>query len=357
MFEPELSDEEQTRRGVPAGKVLLSGLMGLVLAILLNAGALLRDAEEKPFGSARNVSVAVWEPVEGISSALGITKPREWADSALGRDTDDKISDLSDDSDSGGTATTTSLGEGGSRSVVPPPTTVWAPTEVDPLQLWVAGDSMVQFFGDVLVGIAQDTGVIEATAESKLSSGLTRPDFFNWPARLSEVISEEDPHAVVLMFGGNDAQGIVTSDGVAQPFSDEWVAEYSTRVGAVMDLAAGDENREVIWVGQPIMNSADFDFKMQQLNEIYETEAASRPRVTFVATRTLFADESGGYSRYLLDDDGGRVDARLTDGIHLSTEGGRRLSEVLVATLGSLIPLEPDDAAQPQSSPALVGFG
>lgn len=340
MPEPELSNDEQTRRGVPAGKVLLSGMMGLVLAMLLNAGALLRDAEQKPFGSARDLSVAVWEPVEAVSSALGLTKPREWADSALGRDTDDEVFDLSDDSESGAAGPTTSPGDGGSTSVVPPPTTVWVPTEVDPLQLWVAGDSMVQFFGDVLVGIAEDTGVIEATAESKLSSGLTRPDFFDWPARLSEVISEEDPHAVVLMFGGNDAQGIVTPSGVAQPFSDDWVAEYSRRVGAVMDLVAGDENREVIWVGQPIMNSADFDFKMQQLNEVYESEAASRPRVTFVATRALFADGSGEYSRYLLDDEGRRFDARLTDGIHLSTEGGRRLSEVLVTTLGSLIPLE-----------------
>ena len=146
--------------------------------------------------------------------------------------------------------------------------------------------------------------------------------------------------ALVIMFGGNDAQGITTPNGVAQPFSDAWIAEYSARVGAVMDQVTQGSDRQVLWVGQPIMRSGDFDAKMQQLNSIYEAEARSRPTVTFVSTRALFQNPAGQYDRYLPGSDGDLVDVRLSDGVHLSTAGGRWLSELLLDELATLYDLE-----------------
>lgn len=362
---PEPVSEMEGSRGLPAGQVLLGGLLGLLLAILLNAEELLRDAEEKPFGRSRDISVAVWEPVESLASTLHLTQPRRWADEALGRDISGEIFDLR-------TATGTEdepgvspdgvqrievsdglliADEDGEPTIDPaegpatPTTTEPAlppgvPTPEDPLELWIVGDSMVQFFGDTLAGLANGTGVIDATAESKLSSGLSRPDFFDWPARLSGLIADENPGALVIMYGGNDAQGLVTPDGVAQPFSDLWVREYSLRVGAVMDLVTEGSDRHVIWVGQPIMRSDDFDNKMQQLNRIYEAEAATRSQVTYVDTRALFQNANGAYDRFLPDESGELVDVRLTDGVHLSTAGGRWLSELLLDALGEVVDLE-----------------
>ena len=362
---PEAVSDAEGSRGLPAGQVLLGGLLGLALAILLNAEQLLRDAEEKPFGRDRDISVAVWEPVERIASTLRFTQPRRWADDALGRDVPDEIFDLRtaagiDDDPavspdgvqrievSEGLLTADEDGEQVTEPGAAPVTTVTTepplppgvPTPEDPLELWIVGDSMVQFFGDTLASLANDTGVIDATAESKLSSGLSRPDFFDWPARLAELLADEDPEAFVIMYGGNDAQGLVTPDGVAQPFSDLWVREYSLRVGAVMDLVTEGSDRQVIWVGQPIMRSDDFDSKMQQLNRIYEAEAATRSQVTFVDTRALFQNANGAYERFLPDESGELVDVRLTDGVHLSTAGGRWLSELLLETLGGVVDLE-----------------
>ena len=362
-------DPRDSRRGLAAGQVFLGGILGLAVAILLNSEQLLRDAEQKPFGRDRDVSVAVWEPIESFASTLGLTAPRRWADEALGREVGDDVFQLQtagtgeradpdaapavdddgvqrinvndgllvvDDDESAepvaapaSTTTTTAA-----------PVPVGVPTPSDPLELWIVGDSMVQFFGDTMASMANATDVIDATSESKLSSGLSRPDFFDWPARLTELIATEDPDALVIMYGGNDAQGLVTSLGVAQPFSDLWRTEYSSRVGAVMDLVTANSDRQVIWVGQPIMRSGDFDAKMTELNTIYEAEAATRPQVTFVSTRALFQNQAGGYDRYLPDAAGQLIDVRLSDGVHLSTAGGRWLSELLLEALGQVVDLE-----------------
>ncbi|WP_419916384.1 DUF459 domain-containing protein [Candidatus Poriferisodalis sp.] len=355
------------RIGVPAGKVLLAGALGLTLAIVLNSQQLLREAQQKPFGWERDVSVAVWEPVEGAASAAGVHLPRLWADEAFGRDVADPGATADPSSavaageavdEAGGAAapdparagvvvadpaTPAIAGAGSSDDGVatgaPATTMPWFPTPADPLRLHVMGDSMVQFFGHVMVGLANDTGVIEASTEHQLSSGLSRPDFYDWPTRIVEVLAAEDPDAVVLMFGGNDAQAIVVDGQIARRFSDAWVQEYSARVGHVMDLVTTDPDRVLIWVGQPIMEDPEYDSRMQGVNEIFEAEAAKRDRVHYVDTRDLFRGPNGGFSRYVADADGQLADVRLTDGVHLSTVGGRWLSQVLLDELGLFVDL------------------
>jgi len=359
-------DATDRRIGVPAGKVLLAGALGLALAIVLNSQQLLREAQQKPFGWERDASVAVWEPVEGVASAAGAHLPRLWVDEAFGRDVadpgaaTDPFSTVAageaveeaegaaaDDPARAGVvvadpATPAIAGAGSSDDAATgaPVTTVpWFPTPVDPLRLHIMGDSMVQFFGHVMVGLANDTGVIEASTEHQLSSGLSRPDFYDWPTRIVEVLAVEDPDAVVLMFGGNDAQAIVVDGQIARRFSDAWVQEYSARVGHVMDLVTTDPDRVLIWVGQPIMEDPEYDSRMQRLNEVFDAEAAKRDRVHYADTRDLFRGPNGGFSRYVADTDGQLADVRLTDGVHLSTIGGRWLSQVLLDELGLFVDL------------------
>lgn len=371
-------DATDRRSGVAAGKVLLAGALGLALAIVLNSQQLLREAQQKPFGWERDVAVAVWEPVEGAASAAGAHLPRLWADEAFGRDvvdpgaladlgaieyvTFDEAVDLADGSVAAepgragvvvasaaqGSSGTANSGEdqqqisddtGDGTTSAPVTTGAWFPTPAEPLRLHIMGDSMVQFFGHVMVGLANDTGVIEASTEHQLSSGLSRPDFYDWPTRIVDVMATENPDAVVLMFGGNDAQAIVVDGQIARRFSDAWVAEYSARVGHVMDLVTTDPDRVLIWVGQPIMEDPDYDSRMQRVNEIFDAEAAKRDRVHYVDTRNLFRGPNGGFSRYVADADGQLADVRLTDGVHLSTLGGRWLSQVLLDELGLFVDL------------------
>ena len=70
------------------------------------------------------------------------------------------------------------------------------------------------------------------------------------------------------MFGANDGQPREIPDGgpVFKVRTPQWQAEYRQRVGATMDLLAG-QGSLVHWVGMPNMRKAAFDERMPHPDE------------------------------------------------------------------------------------------
>src|SRR2546425_13267372 len=73
------------RRGMPAGRVLVVLLLGILLWGLLYAPELKRSSEAQPDGIRRTVSLAVLRPVVWVEGRLGLTGLIDNASSALGR--------------------------------------------------------------------------------------------------------------------------------------------------------------------------------------------------------------------------------------------------------------------------------
>jgi uncharacterized protein len=326
---------------VPAGRVLLIGLIGLVLGALLNADSLVAQAERKPFGWSRDLSLMVWHPVQDVSHFLSLNRPRQWLDDLTGR----SASRLDEGFEfpppaaggDGAAAPTTQPSPGGddpapttstTTTTAPPEPELRTPTSEAPLRVWVGGDSMSQVFGQSLVAFIGETELMTSTLDYRISTGLTRPDVHNWPAHLVSEIDRLDPDAMVVMFGANDAQGIVTDDGdIYQPLEQGWIDEYRRRVAGTMDLLRDPDGRRIVyWVGQPIMRSANFSQRMAGLNTIYREEAESRPWVRYVDSYTMFANQAGQYEAFLPGTDGRVQDLRQGDGIHLSRPGGDLLA-------------------------------
>lgn len=335
MADDETSGDEPSHRGatVPAGKVLVIGLVGLLLAALINADALVEDAERKPFGWSRDVSLAVWRPVQEVSHLTRLHLIREVVDEAIGRG-DDDVDDFEFPPPTTETATpSTSTPQGeeppATTTTLPPEPELRTPTAEEPLRVWVGGDSMSQVFGQSLVAFVDDTGVMESTLDYRISTGLTRPDYFNWPAHLDAEMARLDPEAVVIMFGANDAQGMEVDGQVFERLSEPWKDEYRRRVAGTMDLLRAD-GRVVYWVGQPIMRDPGFSDRMAQLNEIYRSEAELRPWVRYIDSYSMFADDSGAYQACLPGVDGTVQDLRQGDGIHLSRPGGDVLARAVL---------------------------
>ncbi len=177
-------------------------------------------------------------------------------------------------------------------SAPPPAIILHKPTKADPITLWIGGDSMVQEFGTSVLEEASDLGTVKATLDYHISTGLTRPDYFDWPAHLQDDVLPTKPEVMVVMFGANDAQPMEV-DGKPYDFSaPQWQAEYRRRVASTMDELAGD-GRLVIWVGVPNMRSPDFSARMQVLDAIYQSEAAKRPWIRFLDSRPILAPKGG----------------------------------------------------------------
>jgi hypothetical protein len=313
-------------RHSPAGHAVFVVVVALVVASLLDAQGLKQTAEQQPFGWKRTVGVAATKPLAWISSSLRLDRPRQRLDVALGKDPPGAAR-------RGGASGVEPVARTAASASASPPTTVppRVPTAAVPLRLWIIGDSMAQVFGQSLVNASVDSGVVAATLDYRISTGLTRPDYFDWPAEVADRLPTLDPEVVVAMFGANDAQGLIL-DGSAVPYgTPAWRAEYGRRVGALMDqLTAG--GRPVLWVSQPPMRSASFSQKMRELDAIYRREASRRPAVTFVDSTPVLGDDAGEWTPYLPGSNGQTL-ARQADGIHLSRAGGDRLADVVLARI------------------------
>ena len=311
---------------MPAGSAIFITLMALLIGLLLNAPDILETARRQEAGWKRDLAVATAKPFDFISRLLFLDAPHNAVDLALGREP------LA--------PSTTTIAEPTVSTITTAPAVTSTTTATrrtvsatDPLRLFIGGDSMVGQFGPMLANEAEKTGYIDVTeVVYEFDSGLTRTDFLDWPARLRQVSAEQDPDAIVLFFGGNDAQAIQIDGSWYEYGTAEWLAEYRRRVADLMTELTED-NREVYWMGMPIVRSDSFREKVATMNQIYESEAAVHPGVNYINSWDVFTGPDGGFSEYLINDEGDLVDMRLNDGIHLTTAGGIRLARVALGQI------------------------
>lgn len=203
----------------------------------------------------------------------------------------------------------------------PTPEPALLPAGPGGLRLWSDGDSTSYL---VTVALFQEWaargGIPVRQADYKISSGLWRPDFFDWPAYIAVEMAAYDPDVAVLMVGANDANQVNNH------------ALYAERVGRVMDLMYRD-GRIVVWVGQPCVDDASFAGTLPEVNRIFREQAAARSWVVYVDAWALTSWSDGTCAQYLPDENGVEQKLRLDDGIHLTPAGGRRIALGVIAAL------------------------
>ena len=85
----------------------------------------------------------------------------------------------------------------------------------EPLRVYIGGDSIIRDAGDAFLNIASDSPLFETTLHYENATGLTRPDFYDWPAAFRQDMEAHRPEVAFVLFGGNDSQGIVGPNGEA----------------------------------------------------------------------------------------------------------------------------------------------
>jgi len=287
--------------------------------VLLNAPGLRKSAAIQPEGWKRDLALALTEPAASVSDVLFVDRPRRALKAVLGRSEDDEI-------DTGGTVPEPPLDETPTATPRPPPRQKFTPAR--PLRIWIAGDSLVVVPGQSILRAVGERRAVEpiGDVDGRIASGLERPDVFNWFEHVAEVMREENPRAVVLMFGGNDDHSFMTGlpEGreVEAFGSASWTAEYRRRVAGIMDTVTRS-GAFLVWIGLPITNDPDQTSRFDTINAIVQSQAAKRPgRVSYLDTYFFFAGEDGGYAQFVENASGRLVQMRADDGVHFERAAG-----------------------------------
>ncbi len=203
------------------------------------------------------------------------------------------------------------------------------PTLAHPLTILDIGDSIGEDLGLGLGDVFGTDPYVRIIQKGVESTGLARPDYYNWPAQLETDLNTYHPQAVVVMLGANDDQALNANGGFVPVGTAAWKAAYTSRVALVMDEAVAAHAR-VIWVGLPPMAGQNVSSAFaKQVNLIFEETAASHPGVTYVPSWNLLSNSSGGFTIYLTVN-GSVVQIRSSDGVHLYPAGYDLLANALV---------------------------
>ncbi len=203
-------------------------------------------------------------------------------------------------------------------------------THDHPLKLWIGGDSLAGSFGPALGQVAGATGVVDATIDYKVSSGLADQGIRDWPQHAAETMASEDPDAVVFIIGTNDAPIVNNYDGNGDGKPD-WEKDYREKIDTMMrTFVGGHRHRTVFWLGPPTLGDSTLNRGAEQLGPVMAQEARKfAPDVVYVDTYKLFESADGGYSRSLPDATGQVVQMRISDGVHFTVDGAQYLGDIV----------------------------
>lgn len=340
------------RRRVPAGQAIVTMVVALLLAALVDADGLVEVAERQPFGPSRDVALALARPLQRIADVTRLNRPARWLTDATSEDQPELATPVTLAPTTTTTAaptTTAPPGEGRPRPTEPPPPSTTTttdpprrrPTAEQPLRVWMAGDSLMGNLATAVGRMVSGDPRYDLRVRFEVATGLARPDVLDWPAAVAAEVQENDPEVVILLFGGNDDQDMQADGRYLSFATPEWQAEYRHRVALTMDQAA-QGGRTVIWVGLPYTDRERLNQAITIFNEIARTEAGKRDNVRFFDVVPALTP-TGAFEEHRPDPDGGTLRARERDGVHVTLDGWSLVSPLLLATVAEEYHLLPGD--------------
>lgn len=337
-------------RDQAAGRVLVTMLVCLLVWTFLYAPELQRASEAQPEGTRRSVSLAVLGPVVWLSDTIGLSGATDGATRALGRDPDDavggSVGDIPVEVDDIPTVapgtqppgTGKPGGDGGKEE--PTTTQLRVPTAEDKLRVAVVGDSLAAGVGYFAERVFKPF-FVDVLKQGQISTGLARPDYFNWMANMQLIVRRYRPDLTVVMIGENDNQTLKAPGGATDtPIGTfDWRNAYEQRVRRFAKIATS-KGGHVVWVGLPIERDTQRWMLIERQNDVFRAVAAKLPNVVYLDTWELFAKSDGSYTAYYRDGNQVKL-VREGDGIHFNADGYTILMEKVAEAARQAFGLDP----------------
>jgi uncharacterized protein len=217
------------------------------------------------------------------------------------------------------------------------------------------GDSLiVTGFGEALEQLLNAQPGLRAVRRAKSSTGLARPDFFDWMKAGQQEVERHHPDVVVVILGGNDGQGLTDEHGRAQVQwgAAGWEAAYQQRATDFLRVLAAP-GRKVLWVELPFTGLPRFERKLELIRRVLREAVSGDSASAHLDTRPFFVDGKGHLLREA------RVEGfhkpmrlRMADGVHFTLAGGRYFASKVHPAVMTL--LEAPSAEPPPAEPPFV---
>jgi hypothetical protein len=208
-------------------------------------------------------------------------------------------------------------------------------------RILVVGDGLAGGLGAGLTRMTDGDPNFEIINRFNESSGLSRPEVYDWPNAISKILLDRPVDAIVVLVGVNDRQDI-RSGNFRYPFrSPDWVKGYESNIGRLLAVAKAS-SAQVFWVSIPPMANPVFDSDMRYLGDI-QAKRVTAGGATYVDVRTAFLDAAGQYVDKGLDETGTERKLRSRDGVNFFKQGNNRFGQLVLAEIKKLM-------ASPESS-------
>ncbi|HEY6259214.1 MAG TPA: DUF459 domain-containing protein [Xanthobacteraceae bacterium] len=157
---------------------------------------------------------------------------------------------------------------------------------------------------------------------AKNSTGLTRPDRFDWAAELKRVGESFKPRLFVMSLGLNDRQSVVEHGQITMDDSPLYDDKYKERITAVLKNAAAAK-AGLLWIGLPALRVPSSDKDAREKNRLFEEAitAFGAPDIQYIPPWKLNQTGVDTFSSYGPDANGRMVQLRTPDGEHFTVAG------------------------------------
>ena len=217
----------------------------------------------------------------------------------------------------------------------------------DTYRILVIGDALAGGLGAGLGRMAEPETRFEIVNRFQETSGMARPEVYDWAESLPKIMEGKEFDAVVVLMGANDRQTIREGDFRFVFNTPAWTAAYEVMLDRLLDVLNG-AGVKVFWVSIPPMGDAKYDADMQILAALQKQEVQGKGQI-YVDLRPAFLTPDGAYTDKGPDDTGEVRKLRSRDGVTFFKQGNNRFGQLLLAEIKRVI-----GASQLATTPAFT---
>lgn len=222
-----------------------------------------------------------------------------------------------------------------------------------PVRVLLTGDSLMESLGPQMRDALSGYSNLTLIPIGKKSTGLSRSDFYNWPAVLKQHLVADKPHVVIMWVGTNDPQGIYGMTGLGEPCSKAWQLAYLGKIREIFKLVRLHKARFIL-MGPPVVGDPKLNAQLADINRLMAW-ACKREGICYIDTRAILGDSHGGFHLQGKLPNGQMALLRTADRVHITADGNKRVMHYLLPYVAQEIRryFSPQSAAN--SSPAPQG--